>query len=38
MTTVAFSSSELPTRGISPSRAKVSTVCGAWRSLVSTSR
>ena len=38
MTTVAFSSSELATRGISPLRATVSTVCGAWRSLVSTSR
>jgi hypothetical protein len=38
MTTVAFSSSELATRGINTLRAKASTVCGAWRSLVSTSR
>ncbi len=38
MTTVASSSSELATRGISPLRATVSTVCGAWRSLASTSK
>jgi hypothetical protein len=34
---VALRSSKLATRGASPLRATVSTVCGAWRSLVSTS-
>lgn len=38
MTTVASSSSEPATRAVSPLRATVSTVCGACRSLVSTSR
>src|SRR6266545_4914649 len=37
MTTVALSSSELATCGISPARETVSTVCGAWRRPVSTS-
>lgn len=38
MTTVASSSSRWATCGSSRWRVKISTVCGAWRSLVSTSR